>query len=289
MKKSKKFVAILCALISVILMSAPFISFAQVRTGEGEATLLQEGEYDIATGESVHLGATKSTAETVIENIHSGLLSYSDNIDVSAVRCSVDDFDAFYSNIINDNPDLFFVSSSYRYYYNKTSNYVTAVVPQYAMTQDEVESALEVFYAGAEKALKEVDSSMSDLQKALTIHDYICSNAIYPNIYDENGNYVAALDLDIYHSAYGFFKNNIAVCAGYTLTFSYLMHQLGIDCEYVSSDKMEHAWNKIKLDGNWYNIDITYDNSDYVGGENTYGLAYHSCFLKSDSYFQSEN
>ncbi len=270
-------------------MCAPFISFAQVRTGEGEATLLQEGEYDIAVGESIHLGATRGTAETVAEQIHQKLLQYSTRIDISTLRCSVNDIDAYYSNVINDNPDLFFVSSSYQYYYTQYGNYVTAIVPQYAMTQNEVAAAMEIFDAGAAKALKEVNDSMNDLQKALTIHDYICAYAIYPNIYDEDGYYVAENDLDIYHSAYGFFKDETAVCAGYTLTFSYLMHQLGIDCEYVSSDDMEHAWNKVKINGNWYNIDITYDNSDYVDAENTYGLAYHNCFLKSDIYFQSES
>ena len=207
---------------------------------------------------------------------------------MSTLSLSVDEFDAYYSNIINDNPDLFFVSSSYRYYYNQ-SNKVTAVVPQYAMEQAEVEEAMEIFNAGAAKALREVDSSMTDLQKALTIHDYICSYAVYPQIYNEDGSYNSSLDLDIYHSAYGFFKDYNAVCAGYTLTFSYLMHQLGIDCEYVASGDMEHAWNKIKIGGNWYNIDITYDNADFVDAENTYGLAYHDCFLKSDTYFNSES
>ena len=287
--KRKQIIAIILAILSVALMCAPLISFAQVRTGEGEATLLQEGDFDIETGKSVHFGATASTADTVALNIYNGLMNYSDEIDVSSLRCSTEDFDAFYSNVINDNPDLFFVSSSYQYYYNKYTKTVTSVIPQYAMTQSEVTAALEIFNIGVSRALKEVDSSMSDLQKALTIHDYICAYAIYPQIYDENGNYVAAWDLDIYHSAYGFFKDYNAVCAGYTLTFSYLMKQLDIECEYVSSNAMEHAWNKIKLDGNWYNIDITYDNADFVDGENTYGLAYHSCFLKSDSYFQSEN
>lgn len=270
-------------------MCAPFISFAQVRTGEGEAALLQEGEFDIATGESVKLGATRGTADTVAQNIYNGLLSYSNRIDVSALKCTPDDFDAYYANVINDNPDLFFVSSSYSYYYSQYTGYVTAVIPQYAMTQNEVEAAMEIFNAGAAKALKEVDSSMSDMQKALVIHDYICAYAIYPGIYDSNGNYIESLDLDIYHSAYGFFKDETAVCAGYTLAYSYLMHQLGIDCEYVSSDSMEHAWNKIKIGGNWYNVDITYDNYDYVEEENTYGVAFHRCFLKSDSYFQSES
>ena len=289
MKRSKRIFAVICIIISAVLMCAPIISLAAVRTGEGEATLLQEGEFDIATGESVHLGALSSTQETVAERVYSALLNYSDEIDVSSLRYNVSQIEAFYSNIINDNADLFFVSSSYIYYYSQFTNKVTAIVPQYAMPQSEKEAALEVFYEGAELALEEVDDSMTDLQKALTIHDYICSYAVYPQIYDENGKYVKELDLDIYHSAYGFFKDFNAVCAGYTLTFSYLMHRLGIECEYVSSAAMEHAWNKIKIDGNWYNVDITYDNSDFVEAENTYGMALHTCFMKSDSYFQSED
>ncbi len=289
MKRSKKLLALVLAVLAAVLMLAPFISFAQVRTAEGEATLLQEGDYDLAMGESAHFGVSQSVADTVKENVYQGLLACSNRIDVSALKCSVDDFDAFYSNVINDNPDLFYVSSSYRYYYNQSSQQVTAVVPCYAMSQGEIEAAQAIFNAGVQKALREVDPSMPDLQKALTIHDYICAYAIYPQIYDENGYYSEALDLDIYHSAYGFFKDCTAVCAGYSLTFSYLMHQLGIDCEYASSGDMEHAWNKVKIDGNWYNVDITYDNADMVDAENTYGLAYHSCFLKSDAYFQSES
>ena len=288
MNKYRKLTAILLIIVSIIMMSVPALALAATGKGEGEANLLQEDNFDIQSAKSVKLGTTESTAETVAEQIHQGLLSYSSEIDVSRLRISTADFDAYYSNVINDNPDLFFVSSSYQYYYSKTTNKVTAVVPQYALTQSEVETALEIFNAGAAKALKEVDSSMSDLQKALTVHDYICSYAIYPQIYDEEGYYVEELDLDIYHSAYGFFKDFTAVCAGYTLTYSYLMKQLGIECEYVAADDMEHAWNKVKINGNWYNVDVTYDNSDYVEAENTYGLAYHSCFLKSDAYFATE-
>ena len=288
MKKSKKLIAVFLIVVSILMMSVPAAVFAATGKAEGEATLLQEDNFDIKSASSVKLGATASTAAAVGEVIHQGLLSYSSRIDVSSLRISVNDFDAYYSNVINDNADLFFVSSSYQIYYSQYTNRVTSVLPQYAMTKNEVEAAMTVFNAGVEKALKEVDDSMSDLQKALTIHDYICAYGIYPQIYNEDGSYNAALDLDIYHSAYGFLKNNIAVCAGYTLTYSYLMKQLGIECEYVGSDDMEHAWNKVKIDGNWYNVDITYDNADYYDAENTYGLAYHSCFLKSDAQFGTE-
>ena len=98
------------------------------------------------------------------------------------------------------------------YYSNNTVAYI---IPEYVLNEDETESSLQVFYSRAEKILSTVDDSMTDLQKALTVHDYICNYAIYPaNINDEG------VDKEIYHSAYGFLYDNVAVCAGYTLTFS---------------------------------------------------------------------
>ncbi|MBQ9228260.1 MAG: hypothetical protein IJ168_05445 [Eubacterium sp.] len=105
---------------------------------------------------------------------------------------------------------------------------------------------------------------------------------------DDNGATVS-LDQDIYHSAYGFFYDRQVVCAGFTLAYSYLMNMVGVECTYVGSSTMGHAWNKAKIDGHWYNIDLTFDNFDYDGsGYNTYGSMKHRHFLKSDAYFGTE-
>lgn len=270
-------------------MSQPLVSLALTRSDEGEAVLLQEDDFDCAEvlGES-NFKANRYP-QNVYDLVYNSLKTVSERItNLRTYGISVDDVDAFYSNIINDNPDLFYVSSSFIYYYNEASNLVTTIVPKYVDEIEDIPAAQMLFDEGVNKALSCVDNSMNDLQKAVTLHDYICSYAVYPTIYDENGAYVAAWDKNIYHSAYGFFYDYNAVCAGYTLTYSYLLKELGIESEYAVSSPMEHAWNKIKIDGEWYNVDITYDNFDFVEAENTYGVVSHRCFLKSDSYFKGE-
>ncbi len=285
----KHSVQILISLIIISLLITPVFVYGYTETGEGEATLLQEGNYDIESGAAADyytpLRALTVSAET---STYNQLMAVSAQIDLRSYNIPVDDIDAFYSNVINDNPDLFFVSSSYQYNYYPSTNCVAYIFPAYAMTSGEIAAAQEIFNAGKEKALAQVDSSMDDLQKALVLHDYICSEGIYP-VLEYNSNNELTNDEDIWHSAYGFFYNKVAVCAGFTLTYSYLLKQLGIDCEYVGSNDMGHAWNKVKIDGSWYNADLTFDNFDTASGVNTYGSVRHVHFLKSDDYFASES
>lgn len=272
----------LCLILSILIIAAMLCSgdfaYAFMEYDEGDLSLLQEGDFDIEISEK---HGDNASILSVRDKIYKSLLNVDSSINVFAYRVPLEDVGAVLSDVINDNPDLFYVSSSYRTTNISGYTYAYSIIPYYSMAKDEIESAKEVFNQGVAKALSAVDSSMSDLQKALTIHDYICDRAIYPADYETN-------DKDIYHSAYGFFYDEIAVCAGYTLSFSYLMHQLGIECEYVTSSAMQHAWNKIKLGENWYNVDITYDNNDFQYDYNTAGRISHRFFMKSDEFFSGE-
>ncbi len=285
----KRYKSLIVLLVAATLLLAPFSAFASVREGSGEASLLQEGEYSVKAlsdrGQAL-LGATN-----VEDYIYAQLKAVSSSFSLYSYNININDLSALISDVINDNPDLFYVSSSFSYtfYYNGRTSEVT---PQYVMTSAEIEANSVIFEYGVDCALSIVDSSMNDLQKATVIHDYICDLATYPQlssgtVFDQNGYPVDDLDEDIYHSAFGFFYDQNIVCAGYSLTYSYLMNQLGVDCEYVSSDEMGHAWNKIKIDGSWYNADLTFDDFDYEQYQNTRGSVQHCFFLKSDSYFQS--
>ncbi len=277
----KKHLKKICLIIGIVLVGAMLSSgdfaYAFMNYDEGELSLLQEGDFDIEISEK---HSDRALIQSVEEKIYQGLLNVSSSINISTNRIPLTEAGALLSNVINDNPDLFYVSSTYRTTNRLGSSYVYEIIPYYSMSRDEIESARNVFNAGVNKALSSVDSSMNDMQKALTIHDYICDMAAYPEDVENN-------DDEKYHSTYGFFLDGNAVCAGYTLAYSYLMHKLGIECEYVSSSGMQHAWNKVKINGKWYNVDITYDNYDFNPGLNTFGSMYHCFFMKSDSYFSS--
>lgn len=117
-----------------------------------------------------------------------------------------------------------------------------------------------------------VTNDMSDYQKALVIHDYLCISGEY----DQERLSSGSMPFSSYTSA-GILMNNIGVCDSYAHAYQYIMNLLGIDC-YVTSTQT-HAWNIIKIDGKYYHVDVTWD--DPV--QDRLGLLLHKYFLVSDT------
>lgn len=111
---------------------------------------------------------------------------------------------------------------------------------------NQLESAVESIIDGAPDG---------DYEKALYIHDKIAEICTY-NIGD---------DYQYSATAYGCLVGGQANCEGYAKSFNYLAVRLGMKCILVTgkTDKGEnHAWNQIMIDGDWYNIDVTWDDMD---------------------------
>jgi transglutaminase/protease-like cytokinesis protein 3 len=70
-------------------------------------------------------------------------------------------------------------------------------------------------------------------------------------------------------SVYSALVNGETVCAGYARAMQYLMQRLGIPCYYCTGYAgQNHAWNIVRLDDGYYNVDVTWD--DTPGGEYDY-------------------
>lgn len=102
-----------------------------------------------------------------------------------------------------------------------------------------------------------IKPGMSDYQKALAVHDYIVLNTAY----DEE-NLLKGTIPRRSHEAEGVLLHGKAVCDGYAKAFKLFMDSLAIDCEIVTgtANGSGHAWNQVKLGGDWYNIDVTWDD-----------------------------
>jgi len=89
-------------------------------------------------------------------------------------------------------------------------------------------------------------------QQALTVHDYIIDTTRYDM--GNPGRY----------NAYGCLVQNRAVCAGYAKAFMLIMKRLGYVCGYAAgwdaATGGTHGWNYIQLDGQFYFIDVTWDD-----------------------------
>ena len=107
---------------------------------------------------------------------------------------------------------------------------------------------------------------MLDFEKEKVIHDYIIKNCQYDT---DHMNELSNTDADSYNP-YGFFKNGKTVCLGYTQTFQLFMDLLDIKCITIHSTALggeEHAWNMVELEGEWYHVDVTWDDPIPDGGD----------------------
>ncbi|MCL1982261.1 MAG: hypothetical protein FWG53_04110 [Clostridiales bacterium] len=122
----------------------------------------------------------------------------------------------------------------------------------------------------------EIQSSGSEYERVKSIHDFVAGYLAY-DLEDRSG----AGDLD---SALNTGK---ATCEGYSVMFQFFAGLGGLESEMVTGvavnsvgTKENHAWNIVKVDGGWYNIDVTWDDPVTNTGEN---LIKYDYFLVSDS------
>ena len=95
------------------------------------------------------------------------------------------------------------------------------------------------------------DESTSDYEKLKAFHDYIVLNCTFSD--DENTD----------TTLYGALCGGYSMCEGYAAAFNLLCQKSDIPCVTVTgtgSDGASHAWNKVMLDGEWYNVDCTWDD-----------------------------
>ncbi len=125
----------------------------------------------------------------------------------------------------------------------------------------------------------QIDESMSDLEKILAVHDWIVRECEY-----DYENYINdTIPMESYYMP-GLINNGIAVCNAYALTMEYLLKRYDVECYYIASrEEMNHAWNIVGIDGNYYHIDATWN--DRGKDDKDEGEAYHKYFLKSDEEF----
>ncbi len=128
--------------------------------------------------------------------------------------------------------------------------------------------------------------SGNDYKKIMTIHDYIIDNVEYDSTYEALGTY----------SLYGAFVGKTCVCEGYAKSLKYLANSINIECEIMqgtatnSAGKTEtHAWNCIKLDGNWYLMDPTWDDPIIVGNGYKVNVYKYKYFLKGSASFEKDH
>ncbi len=116
------------------------------------------------------------------------------------------------------------------------------------------------------------DRSMTDVTKALILHDRIIANCEYDLKGATSGN-VSNESQEMY----GVLIDGVATCQGYAYAYMYLLREVGIDSYICFSEAMHHDWNIVILNGKKYHVDVTFDDPVY----DVTGRVYHDYFLLS--------
>jgi Uncharacterized protein involved in cytokinesis, contains TGc (transglutaminase/protease-like) domain len=108
-----------------------------------------------------------------------------------------------------------------------------------------------------------IKPDMTDFEKEFTIHDYITRNSSY-----DKRTYEEKLFTSDSHSAYSILTKGIGVCDGYAEAMQLLLNLSGIECRLVIGNEKQtkdgieaHAWNIVKIDGEFYHLDATWDDN----------------------------
>lgn len=162
-------------------------------------------------------------------------------------------------------------------------------VVKFIYTDKDLESSKKVESKVKEVVKEVIRKDMSDREKVQAINQYLVDHATYndaayakskeaQNLRDKNprsdeesqklqdlyktyinGQYASAWD------ASGVLLEGTGVCQSYAVAFNALAQEAGVEVLYVSGDVNtgdKHAWNLVKIDGQWLAVDVTWNDDD---------------------------
>ena len=229
----------------------------------------------------------------LIDKVAKAMFSYSANVDISSFNISTKDTVALFSAIAKYYPSEYSILSrsdfTYRIVYSPLRKIITGIRFYYdnTLSSDAYQRRVKETNAAIE-ALVAKTKGMNDFEKALYVHDYIILNCEYDldllNLIKAEGT----LDGEVYserYTEYSVLVNGTGICGSYALAYRAVMNACGVECLYLSSKAMNHAWNMIKLDGKWYHVDCCWDDPT----PDRYGEARRTYFLRTDDEIMKLN
>ncbi len=209
-----------------------------------------------AADNDMNYGRTKLSGDSLYfyDEISNGCEAAKEEIKIDLDGHNID-FEKDLGNIIDlvysDHPEYFWFTGSWNASFDA---YTLIIVPTYTMTGSELSSAQSAFDKKANELTNGLEGK-SDYEISKILHDRVIDTVTYNfNKNDQN--------------AYGALVEGKAVCNGYARAYQHLMKKVGIPAWYIGGSSINpttnesdsHAWNIVKLNGNWYHTDVTWDD-----------------------------
>lgn len=225
----------------------------------GGCRKVSEEPFEVTSGSTVIL--PEITAEDFVSPVYE-TLSGEEKLLYDKIRTAVENFDELvsfdkpvpretvrkiYCLVYTQERKFFWLSSVFYAPEKEISVYKLS----YLFTKD----AASVMRAELELAASQIAGGLPDnadaFEKLTYFHDRIVTGCEFSQT-SVNSN-----------SAYGVLVDGVGQCEGYAAAMAFLCDEAGIPNYMVTgrnADGATHAWNKVILDGEWYNIDCTWDD-----------------------------
>ncbi len=199
--------------------------------------------------------------KSVYREMKAGLESLMPSFQIPLIEGS--DLAEVYFLLRLDNPEIFWAEgASYRYYPDSGN---AEMIPEYLFDKKKVQDHQKAMKSRVEKLVRPA-VKMTETEKLQYIHDFICENVRYDKLKKQYS-----------HEIIGPLGQGVGVCEGIAKSVKILCDALDIWCTIAISEadpekgiKYRHAWNVVKVDGKFYHIDATFDNSLTAGGDIRY-------------------
>lgn len=223
----------------------------------------------------------------------SNLVDKNDDMSNSLMKSFQNAWDAFR----NDNVDIFYIDGSKMCLVTKTITKGSKVTYEFYISRGvnenylvdgfsnakEIDEAIE-YVSESENQILSTITEKNDYYKIVKAHNWIVDNVEY-NLEDSVNN----------SNIYGALHDKKVVCEGYARLFKSLMDKLEIPCILVSGVGVDsktgqsenHAWNYVYLKGNWYAMDVTWDDPIIIGGGTISSDVKYKYFLKGSKEFNT--
>lgn len=192
---------------------------------------------------------------------------------------------------ISSDTDLLSVLNNFVHPFNSfdsiTFNYdnnIIQITINHAYTPEEINQINTI----ADKIIADnITDNMTSKDKIKAIHDHIINNTDYDQLKTKN------IEDTTYKSntAYGVLVEKYGICSGYSDTMAIFLNKLNIINYKISND--QHIWNLVFLDGQWYHLDLTWDDpiSDKNITRDNYFLITKDILTKLDDdvHYYNEN
>lgn len=192
---------------------------------------------------------------------------YNQETDLSEFEMTQADLNKLFHRLMDQGDLPWYTTEQYQYTYNEADGMIQSFTP--GTLSDAYDRVL---YEEKLAELMEqcIHPGMTPAEIALSVHDKLILMSRYDETLQKN-------------TAYDLLINGSTVCNGYTVLYRDILNRAGIPCISVSSVSMEHTWNMVQLDGQWYHADLTWDDPT----PDMIGVVRHDYFLLTDAQISS--